>query len=157
MGGRVEAIHVATAAGEPMQTVERVRAVAGAGLEGDRYAAGTGHWSAIRRSGDGLTLIEGEVIDAVVREQGLSLRPGDTRRNVTTRGVRLDELVGREFRIGALRVRGVRRCEPCSYLEGLLDQPILAPLVHRGGIRVEILEDGEIAVGDPITEEAVAG
>jgi len=155
--GRVEAVHVAPAAGEPMQAVERVRAVSGSGLEGDRYATGTGHWSAIRRSGDGLTLIEGEVIDAVAREQSLALRPGDTRRNVTTRGIRLDELIGREFRIGALRVRGVRRCEPCSYLEGLLGQPVLAPLVHRGGIRVEILEDGEIAVGDPITAEATAG
>ncbi len=148
--GRVEAIHVAPEAGAPMEPRDRVRTHAGRGLDGDRYTTGTGHWSAIRRSGDGLTIVAAEAIDAVNAEHGLGLAPGDTRRNVTVRGVDLDALIGREFAIGAVRVRGVRRCEPCQYLEGLLDKPVLVPLVHRGGLRVEILTDGEIAVGDPI-------
>jgi MOSC domain-containing protein YiiM len=150
MSGRVEAIHVTTAAGEPMRAVEQVRAIAGSGLEGDRYASGTGHWSSIRRSGDGLTLVESEVLAELEATYGLGLRPGDTRRNVTTRGIRLDELIGHEFTIGGVRCRAVRRCEPCSYLEGLLGKEVLYPLVHRAGIRVEILTDGLLSVGDPI-------
>lgn len=150
MGGRVEAIHVAPAAGTPMEPRTRVRAIAGAGLDGDRYATGTGHWSPIRRRGDGLTVIAAEAIDAINAEHGLGLTDADTRRNVTVRGVDLDALIGREFRIGGVRLRAVRRCQPCSYLEGLLDRPVLVPLVHRGGLRVEVLEDGEIVVGDPV-------
>jgi MOSC domain-containing protein YiiM len=148
--GRVEWIHIASAAGEPMRALERVRAAAGEGLEGDRYRSNTGHWSAIRRSGDRLTLVEAEEVESIAATYGLDLPPGSTRRNLTTRGVRLDELIGRRFRIGELECRGVRRCEPCSYLDQLLDQEVLRVLVHRGGIRVEIVSDGEIAVGDPI-------
>jgi MOSC domain-containing protein YiiM len=133
-----------------MAAVARVRAIAGIGLEGDRYAAGTGHWSAIRRSGDSLTLIEAEEVEAVAASNGLRLPPGSTRRNVTTRGVRLDELLGRRFRIGEVECLAVRRCEPCAYLDGLLGQEALPVLVHRAGIRAEILTDGEIALGDAI-------
>lgn len=133
-----------------MVAVDRAEARSGTGLLGDRYATGTGHWSPIRRSGDGLTLIEAEEVEAVASAAALDLPPGSTRRNVTTRGIRLDELIGRRFRIGEVACRGVRRCEPCSYLDGLLDQPVLAALVHRGGIRVEILTDGLMTVGDEI-------
>lgn len=148
--GTVEDIHLATAAGEPMRSVLSARAIAGRGLEGDRYATGSGHWSPIRRAGDSLTLIEAEEIDGVVAGHGLDLPPGSTRRNVTTRGIRLDGLVGRRFRIGAVICRGTRRCEPCSYLDQLLDQAALNALVHRGGLRVEILTGGSISIGDPI-------
>jgi len=72
---------------------------------------------------------------------------------VTTRGVRLDDLIGRRFRVGESLLVGVRRCEPYSYLEGLLDRPVMIPLVHRGGIRAEIVESGDIAVGEPIRAE----
>lgn len=147
---RVEHIHIAPAAAAPMQAVERVAAIAGHGLEGDRYAAGTGHWSSIRRGGDSLTLVEAEEIAAVSAAHALDLPPGRTRRNLTTRGIRLDGLIGRRFRIGGVTCRAVRRCEPCSYLDGLLGQDVLDALVHRGGIRAEILTDGMIAVGDPI-------
>lgn len=150
MTGRVEAIHVAPIAGAPMEPRSRVRAIAGAGLEGDRYAAGTGHWSPIRRRGDGLTVIAAEAIEAINAEQRLGLTDADTRRNVTVRGLDLDALIGREIRIGAVRALAVRRCEPCSYLEGLLGRAVMVPLVHRGGLRVQVLEDGEIAVGDPV-------
>jgi MOSC domain-containing protein YiiM len=148
--GRVEAIHVTGAAGEPMRAVDRVIARTGGGLEGDRYDSGLGHWSAIRRGGDGLTLIEGEAIEALARDHGITLAPGEARRNLTTRDIDLDALIGHTFRIGAVTARAVRRCEPCSYLDELTGKEVLAPLVHHGGIRVEIVEGGDIAVGDEI-------
>ena len=146
--GRVEAIWIAEVAGAPMRSLDRVEAVAGVGLAGDRYATGGGHWSPIRRSGDVLTIVEGEVVDAVVARHGIGR--GDTRRNIVTRGVRLDDLIGCQIRVGAVRCRVLRRCEPCSYLDGLLGASVLADLVHRGGVRVEILVGGRITVGDAI-------
>jgi MOSC domain-containing protein YiiM len=157
--GTVVAIHTTATAGAPMEAHDRIAARAGGGLAGDRYDAGSGHWSAARRSGDGLTIIAAEVLDDLERQQGIVLRPGDTRRNITTRGVDLEALIGSTFTIGTVSARGVRRCEPCSYLDGLLGQELLYHLVHRAGIRAEILTDGEIAVGDPITrpgDDAVA-
>lgn len=154
--GVVEAIHVAPAAGEPMRSLDHARALAGRGLEGDRYAAGTGHWSPMRRSGDGLTLIDADVVDGLVAR---GLTRDATRRNVITRGIDLDGLIGRTFRIGEVTCRAIRRCEPCSYLDGLLGVSVLHELVHRGGIRVEVVDDGWIAVGDPVEaveEEPVA-
>ena len=148
--GVVEHIHVAMDAGAPMVAHDRVTALAGIGLEGDRYATRRGHWSPTARRGDQLTLVEAEVIESLGAVDGPPLQPGETRRNVTTRGVRLDDLIGRRFRVGGALLVGVRRCEPCSYLEGLLDRPVMIPLVHRGGIRADIVETGEIAVGDPI-------
>jgi MOSC domain-containing protein YiiM len=148
--GYVEHIHIAPAAAAPMQSVERVAAIAGHGLDGDRYAAGVGHWSSIRRRGEGLTLIEAEELAEVSATHVLDLPPGSTRRNLTTRGIRLESLLGLRFRIGAVTCRAIRRCEPCSYLDGLLGQSALDALVHRAGIRAEILIDGTIAVGDPI-------
>lgn len=150
MTGRVEEIHIAPAAGEPMRPLKRARAIAGRGLEGDRYAAGAGHWSAIHRSGDSLTLVAAEDLEAAATAGGVRLEPGVTRRNVTTRGVALAGLVGRTFRIGPVRCRGVRLCQPCSYLDDLVELTLLPALVHRGGIRAEILADGLIAVGDPV-------
>ncbi len=147
--GRVEWIHVAPAAGRPMESRERVRAMPGLGLEGDRYALGTTR-PTIRATGDrDLTLIEGEVMDDLAR-MGLALEPGATRRNLTTRGIRLNELVGRRFRIGSLECVGVRLAEPCTYMQQRVGKPVLEPLVHRAGLRALIRTDGEIAVGDPI-------
>lgn len=144
MTGRVVQILVCPIATELPRPVERARAVAGRGLEGDRYFAGTGTWSDYPvQTGTDLTLIEAEVLDAV----GLSGRAA--RRTLVTRGVRLNELVGRRFRIGAVECYGDRLCEPCSHLERLTGLPIEA-LVHRGGLRADILTDGEISVGDEI-------
>jgi MOSC domain-containing protein YiiM len=148
--GTVEAIHLAPAGSEPMRSVERVRAIAGVGLEGDRYARGIGHWSANLKVDRHVTLIEAEEIEALAAGSGIDLAPGETRRNVTTRGIRLNELVGRRFRIGPVECEGTRLCEPCQYLTDLVGKPVLAPLVHRAGLRARILGEGEIAVGDEV-------
>jgi MOSC domain-containing protein YiiM len=148
--GIVEAIHLAPAGSEPMHAVERVRAIAGVGLEGDRYATENGRYSADLKVDRHITLIEAEVIESLAVDSGIDLAPGETRRNVTTRGVRLNELVGRRFRIGPVECEGTRLCEPCQYLTDLVGKPILAPLVHRAGLRARILGDGEIALGDQV-------
>ncbi|HZX93847.1 MAG TPA: MOSC domain-containing protein [Myxococcales bacterium] len=152
-GGRIEHIHVADRAGEPMRAVESVRVLAGVGLEGDRYARGLGRFSGDPGTGRALTLIEAEVLDALRSDSDLDLRPGEARRNLTTRGVALNALVGRRFRVGGVLCLGTRLCEPCKYLEGLLDESIVVPMTHRGGLRADILEDGEIRVGDEVRPE----
>jgi MOSC domain-containing protein YiiM len=146
MDGRVEAIHIAAVSGGPMRPLERATLRAGVGIDGDRYAARLGHWSDHPAGDRQLTLVSGEVLEE------LGLPPGSSRRNVTVRGIDLDSLVGREFRIGAVRCRGERPCEPCTYLEGMIGRPILRDFVHRGGLRVSILEDGDIAVGDAVAD-----
>jgi MOSC domain-containing protein YiiM len=145
----VEAIHIATAAGAPVRAVDAARAIAGVGLEGDRYAYGQGHYQDDRVSRD-LTLVEAEAIAALAREHGIALSPGETRRNLTTRGISLNELVGRRFWVGDLLCHSTRLCEPCQYLADLTDKPLLRPLVHRGGLRADILRDGVIQVGDQL-------
>jgi ADP-ribose pyrophosphatase YjhB (NUDIX family) len=148
--GVVEAIHVAAAAGEPVREVEVARAQAGVGLEGDRYTLGRGHYSPDLRVSRDLTLIEAEVIEGLARDQGIQLAPGETRRNVTTRGVRLNHLVGRRFWIGEVLCEGTRLCEPCQYLTELTGKPLLRALVHRGGLRADILNGGLIHRGDQV-------
>jgi MOSC domain-containing protein YiiM len=148
--GIVEAIHVTAAGSAPMTSLERVRAIAGLGLEGDRYATGTGHYSGDPKVDRHITLIEAEEIDALADRAGIRLAPGETRRNVTTRGIRLNELVGRRFRIGDVVCEATRLCEPCQYLTDLLGKPVLAHLVHRAGVRARILTGGEIAVGSEV-------
>ena len=148
--GRVESIHLAGSEGEPMRAIDRVRVIPGIGLEGDRYASGRGHFSGSPGTGRALTLIEAEVIESLVDSAGIALRPGEARRNVTTRGIALNALVGRRFRIGSVLCKGVRLCEPCSYLEDQLGRPLLRPLQHRGGLRADVLEGGEIRIGDEV-------
>jgi MOSC domain-containing protein YiiM len=148
--GRIESIHLADTGGAPMRPVDRVRAMAGVGLEGDRYAAGIGTYSPDPRSDRQITLIEAEEIEALAARDGIVLEPGETRRNVTTRGIRLNDLVGRRFRVGSVECEAVRLCEPCQGLTDRIGKPILKPLAHRAGLRAVILTDGEIAVGDEV-------
>ncbi len=148
--GRVESIHIAPAAGAAVQSLETVTAIEGVGLAGDRYASGTGNYSGNREVGRHLTLIEAEVLDDL-RRAGMDLAPGESRRNVTTRGVGLNDLIGRRFRIGEVECVGTRLCEPCTYLEGLVGKPVVPPLVHRGGLRADIVVGGRFAIGDAIT------
>jgi MOSC domain-containing protein YiiM len=148
--GRIEAIHLAETAGGPMHAVSRVRAIKGVGLEGDRYATGNGTYSPDPRTDRHITLIEAEQIEALAERDGIVLAPGETRRNITTRGIRLNELVGRHFRVGGVECEATRLCEPCQGLTDLLGKPVLKPLAHRAGLRALILTDGEIALGDEV-------
>lgn len=148
--GEVVSLHVTRERETPTRSVERVRAVPGRGLQGDRYFYAQGTYSDRPGPWRDLTLIELEAIEALARDNDLRIAPGDTRRNVVTRGVALNHLVGREFRVGDVRLRGVRLCEPCAHLEALTRRGILSGLVHRGGLRAQILTEGEIRVGDSI-------
>ena len=148
--GTVASLHTAMEAGEPMTSLMQVEALAGAGLVGDRYFRGVGTYSTEGEVGRQITLIESEALEAASGETGMSIAPRDSRRNVVTRGVSLNELVGRDFSIGDVRLRGVELCEPCSHLARLAGKPILRSLVHRGGIRADILSDGVMRVGDAL-------
>jgi hypothetical protein len=149
--GTVEGLAVAPAAEAPMRLLDVAQARVGRGFEGDRYAAGAGTFSprAGRRPGYDLTLIAAEVLDEMAAA-GQALDFAGTRRNVLTRGIDVNALVGRRFRIGDVLCEGRRLCEPCSHLERLSGPGILRPLIHRGGLRVDVLTDGEIRLGAPV-------
>lgn len=146
--GTVEQILLATAKGEPRTPVHHARAVAGMGLEGDRYfGQKPGRYAADRQ----VTLIEAEVVEAV-RAGGVPLAAADARRNVVTRGVRLNDLVGRTFHLGGAVLRGVELCHPCGRLAKLTYRGVTRDLKMRGGLRAEVLHDGDIRVGDTLRE-----
>lgn len=142
--GVVAGLLVAPDAEAPLHRVDSVDAIAGRGLEGDRYAKGIGTFNATGR-GYELTLVEAEVLEEV------DLSWEDARRNVVTHGIALNALVGRRFTIGSVECVGRRLAEPCSHLEKLSRPGILRPLVHRAGLRADILTGGPIAVGDAVT------
>ena len=154
LDGRIEAIAIAAEAEARMVRVEGARARAGRGLEGDRYYEQRGTFSNVHGRGYDLTLIEAEVIDALELPQG-QLAPEEARRNLLTRGIDLNALVGRPFTIGTVKCLGQRLCEPCAHLERLTANAgkpgTLRALIHKGGLRADILSDGEIRVGDEIT------
>jgi MOSC domain-containing protein YiiM len=143
-------IHIAKEASGPMIEAPEVRAVPRRGLEGDRYFAEEGTFSQAKGPHREITLIEAEALEAFEQESGVKLEAGASRRNITTRGVSLNDLVGREFRVGAVTLRGIRLCEPCSHLARLTHEKVLRGLVHRGGLRAEILTEGVIRTGDSI-------
>jgi hypothetical protein len=143
--GSVEALSVAANAGEPAQLLRSAHALAGQGLEGDRHVAGTGTFPS-GMPGSALTMIEAEVCESF----DPPLEPGEHRRNVVTRGIDLNRLVGHEFTIGEVRCRGMRLCEPCTVVQRYAGRPVLRALVHRGGLRADVLVDGDIRVGDPV-------
>ncbi len=150
--GVVELLAVAPVAEVPMQLVTRVRAVAGRGLEGDRYADGAGTFSPRggHRPGYDLTLIAAEVVEELTARDA-ALDFAATRRNVLTRGIDVNALVGRDFHIGDIDCRGLRLAEPCAHLERLHGPGLLRALIHRGGLRVDILSDGYLTEGSPLT------
>jgi MOSC domain-containing protein len=155
--GRVVSLHVAPAASAKMQTVPEVRAVPGRGLEGDRYFLGTGFYSPRpSQGGREVTLIEVESVGALDRGEqsaagdrlGIKLGAADTRRNIATSGVPLNHLVNKEFWVGPVLMRGIRLCEPCTHLEELTQPGVMGGLIHRGGLRAQILAEGVIRAGD---------
>src|SRR5216684_4021411 len=149
--GTVISINIAGAAEAPMQSVSEARAVPGKGLEGDRYFNHAGTFSKPLPDRE-LTLIEAEAVEAMKRELDVDYGLGDSRRNIVTRGVPLNHLVGKEFWIGEVKARGLRLCEPCSHLQKLSHPKVLPGLIHRGGLRAQILSEGMIRVGETVKE-----
>lgn len=148
-GPTLVGIFIAQEARGAMLSLERVHAVAGRGLEGDRYFNQQGtFWK--DHPDFQLTLMEEEAITALQRDYGIALVAGNARRNLVTHGLALNHMVGRDFRIGNVLVRGLRLCEPCSHLEKMCGLPVIKGLRHRGGLRAEILEGGKIQVGDAV-------
>jgi MOSC domain-containing protein YiiM len=128
------------------EPVDRVEAHAGKGLAGNRY-----YWpDGSAPAGNALTLIAAEALEAFVSETGIELTAQASRRNVLTRGIDLNALVGKRFRVGEVDCVGVELCEPCSHLASLTHPGVLRGMVHRAGLNADILTDGQIAVGDPI-------
>jgi len=148
--GSVVSLHVAPAGAAVMQTLNQVQAVAGRGLQGDRYFAGLGTYSNNPGSGRHVSLIEIEAIEALQREYQVEIDASLSRRNIVTRAVALNHLVDREFTVGEVCLRGMRLCEPCAHLERLSRRGAMRGLIHRGGLRAEILTGGTIHVGDAI-------
>ena len=155
--GTVERIFTAPEPEVEMTERSDVKAVAGSGLRGDRYfreiETGTFvEWEPDEERHDGydLTLIEQEAVTAIEREAGIELAPGEHRRNIETRDVALNHLVGRRFRAGDAVCRGVRLCEPCNHLQRITQDGVLQALTHRGGLRADVLEGGMIRPGDTI-------
>ncbi len=139
----VEHIHIADTRGGPVRALASVEALPGIGLSGDRNA--TQH----NADSCDLTLIEAEAVEGLAAS-GITLDPGESRRNLTTRGVRLNDLVGKEFWIGEVLALGVELCEPCTHLVALTGKPLIKPLAHRAGLRADLLASGRISVGDRI-------
>ena len=133
-----------------LQAVDQVEAVPGRGLVGDRYFQQQGTFTKPDSPDREVTLIEIEALEALNCEDGLTLEPGQSRRNLVTRGVPLNHLVGREFRIGSVLLRGLRLCEPCGHLESLTIKGLIKGLCHRGGLRAQVVEGGILRTGDAI-------
>jgi MOSC domain-containing protein YiiM len=143
--GIVERIAIARRPEELPVAVEQVRAIAGQGLEGDRNFAPGGS-----APGEALTLIAAEALEGLLADTGIELSHEASRRNILTRGIDLNALVGRRFTVGATICEGVELCEPCNHLKKLTLPGVLRGLVHRGGLRANVLTGGTIAVGDAV-------
>ena len=161
--GPVVSLHIAQEASAPMTCITEVRAFPGRGLEGDRYFTGTGFYSKTSSyGGREVTLIEIESVEALFsgvlnadgEQLGVKVTAAETRRNIATSGVPLNHLVDREFHVGVVLMRGTRLCEPCKHLEDLTQRGVMSGLIHRGGLRAQILTEGVISVGNAIRPNA---
>jgi MOSC domain-containing protein YiiM len=150
--GRVLAIAIAPEAKGPTHNVDSVQAVPGQGLAGDRYGSGIGasQFKGRRKPENEVSLIDQGAILAANEQSGLSIQHLETRRNLLTEGVPLNDLVGKTFRVGSAVLKGIELCEPCGYLERRTYPGIMAALKHRGGLRCRLLEGGQLHVGDEI-------
>ncbi len=146
----VEAIYIAPSRGMPTISIDKAHAVPGLGIEGDRYYSLHKSGEMASKPGHELTLIESEALEAISQD-GIPITPGQARRNIVTRGVSLNELVGRVFYIANVQLRGLRLCEPCNYLADRTDPRVKTSLAHRGGLRAEIITEGVIHLNDIIT------
>jgi MOSC domain-containing protein YiiM len=145
--GTVEQILVRPEEAGPSHAVPRAQVLEGLGLEGDRYFNGEGTFFEDGKDGQALTLIEAEALEGLLEDTGIALSAEASGRNVVTRGIDLNALVGRRFRIGAVECEGRRLCEPCATLARRTEPGVLRGLAGRGGLRADVLRGGEIAVG----------
>jgi len=152
MDGSVVQVYVAPAPGKPMAAVDHAELETGRGIAGDRYHAGVGTFSAKLRGRPDreVTLVEAEEIERFNAGHGLALDYGALRRNIVTRGVRLNDLVGRQFRVGDALLEGIRLCEPCKHLARLVDPAVLPALEQRAGLRARIVTGGVVRSGDRV-------
>ena len=150
--GKVVSLFIVDRSAEPMKKVDQLAALAGRGIEGDRYLLGTGTYSKKPEPGRQVTLIQSEVLTSLNKKFNITVKPEESRRNVLTEGIEINDLIGQEFLVGAVRLRAHRLTRPCKYLENLLGQPgLYKELWDHGGISCEILTDGVIEEGDIIT------
>jgi len=155
--GELVAVFIGPRTAEALQAVEQVEAIAGRGLDGDRYCRGEGTFAKKDSPDREVTLIESEALEALTRDCEIPLRPEQARRNLLTRGVPLNHLVGKEFSIDEVVLRGLRLCEPCGHLEKLTVKGIEKGLLHRGGLRAQILRGGTLRPGAVIKPTAQSG
>jgi len=148
--GTVVALYTAPSAGAPPRSQRAVELIAGKGIAGDRYLLGTGHWSDPRWPDQELTLVMAETAAA------LGLDAASLRRNIVTHGVDLDALIGVTFQLGQATLLGVRRCDPCRYIEQFTRPGAMHELATRGGLRAHIVAGGRVQVGDRIVLLATA-
>ena len=146
-------IYITPSKGAEPHSVEEARAIPGRGLEGDRYYQQSGTFSKPREPDREVTLIEEESIAALAAGYQAQILPGQARRNLVTSGIALNHLVGQEFQVGEVRLRGLRLCEPCGHLESLTVTGVEKGLVHRGGLRAQVLTEGIVRTGDPIRSD----
>jgi MOSC domain-containing protein YiiM len=147
--GILLSIQIAEQEGAPLVEVDQVHAVAGRGLEGDRFFINEGE-EGKRKPSFQITLLEMEAVEALEIERNIKVSPLELRRNLVTRGVRLNELVGKEFTVGKVLLKGILLCEPCGHLASKTEAGVLPGLVHRGGLGADILRTGTIHINDPI-------
>ncbi len=150
--GTILSIQIAPNASERLTSLQQINAVAGMGLEGDRYYTRSGTYSNKHDESREATFIEAEALEALTKDYRLELSGAESRRNFTTRGVALNHLVGRQFKAGEAVFRGIRLCEPCTHLEEASGKTVRKGLIHRGGLRAQIVKSGLICVGDEVEE-----
>lgn len=151
--GKIVEIVVAPQKGAPTENKSKVDVCAHKGIFGDRYEDFIGRHSLKMGHPNSVTLIENETFEAIARDSKRTLTALECRRNLVTQGVPLNHLIGKEFLVGTVKMRGFELAEPCMYLENMLNKPVTKLLRHRGGLRAEILNSGSIAVGDSVTDK----
>ncbi len=148
--GKVVGIYTAHKRGEPTEWNELVHVIPGLGIEGDRYFQVSGISDPSPKTGRQITLIELEAIEDMCRD-GIQIAQDQTRRNIITQGISLNDLIGKVFTVGSVELLGIRLCEPCDYLASRTDPRVMQSMAHRGGLRADILTDGYIHINDLIT------
>lgn len=149
--GNVVSVHLATEAGAPMASPASIEAIAGKGVQGDRYCKGIGHFSHNKGARRQITLFESEVLETLLRDHNIELAPDECRMNIVTQGVPLTHLMHQRFKVGNAILRGLKLNEPCSRLNEVTGKRVIKVLVHRCGLFAEILQNGVIQAGDLVT------